>query len=191
MKLHRRQPQHIFNWFLQKNGNARWFRKGCLKSHQYRTLSIAKLLHSMCNGCWPVLKTSLKHISLRKCIDISCDKPCNSLLVQYAMQSASNMHSILLVSTILNSWTHNFQATIIPTFWEFLACGNLVWSLVEFFWADLKLYPTKGCAICLDHSIYHATEWADWTSGIIRPVTYYKTKHWVPKILSNLNCELG
>ena len=104
--------------------------------------------------------------------------------IQYAF-------NILLVSTILNSWTHNFQATIIPTFWEFLACGNLVWSLVEFFWADLKLYPTKGCAICLDHSIYHATEWADWTSRIIRPVTYYKTKHWVPKILSNLNCELG
>ena len=40
----------------------------------------------------------------------------HSLSQQYAMLSASNTHSILLESMILDFWTRNFQATVISLF---------------------------------------------------------------------------
>lgn len=41
----------------------------------------------------------------------------NCIYRQFAMQSTSHTHSISLVSTISDFWTHRFQATIISTFW--------------------------------------------------------------------------
>ena len=60
------------------------------------------------------------------------DKPDTTLFQQYrpTIQSACHMHTILVVSTILDFWTLTFKATVISTF------------VVHFLWKFTKLLKT-------------------------------------------------
>ena len=71
------------------------------------------------------------------------------------MQSACCAHSILRVSTILDFWPHNFQATVIYTFVVHLHCINVIGNILKnqrvkfcgILPSNLNLSPTKSCAI--------------------------------------------